>query len=225
MGISANAYAAVRGNARRTYAGSSAPQEADINRGADLLVSQGLPPHTSIVSMGGSWVVQVQTGDAVKPASAVPTTAADLQLYNSSPLGSGVCAVIDSVFFICELSEAAAEFYTVLGQIVGPGVAAAPSAYTSVVSSLNGKGTNYSGPMVRGLSVTTAVANQWFAFGSAVNTQALTATAGLTADWDCFGKYIVPPTASFFVTGIGSVHATGKLCVGIRWHEITLDLG
>lgn len=225
MSITANAFAAVRATQRRQYAGSSSPQELDMNRGGDLIVAQQLPAHTGIVSMGGSYVTQMLTTDAVKPVSAIPTTTANLQLYNNAPLGSNTCLVIDSCFVIAAVSEAAAEFYTIVGQIVGPGIAAAPSAYASLVSSLNGKGVAYGGVAIRGLSVATAIANQWFALGGTITSLALTATAGLIGDFDCFGKYIVQPTGSFFVTSIGSVHATGTLVIGIRWHEIAMDNG
>ncbi len=226
MGISTAVYAAVRSTARRNYTGS-ASQELDINRGGDVMLSQGLPPHSSIVSMGGSWVTQVKTGDATSPLNAIPTSGStiDFQLYNAAAAGSGVCLVIDSVFFICQTSQAAADWFSLLGQIVGPGIAAAPTAYTSVVTSLNGKGQSYNGSATRGNAVTTSVTNAWFALGTPVNTQALTATAGLTGDFDCFGKYIVQPTGSFFLQTMASVITTAKMVCGCRWHEITLDNG
>lgn len=227
MSINATGYAAIRSTARRNYAGSSASQQVDMNRGGDVMVAQGLPPHTSIVSMGGSWVTQIKTGDATAPLNAIPTSAStiDIQYYNSAPLGSGVCLVIDSAFLICQTSQAAAEWFSLLGQIVGPGVAAAPTAYASVVSSLDGKGINYGGVCTRGLSVSTSITNGWFAIGNPVNTQALTATAGVAIDFDLFGRYIIPPTASLFVQCMASAITTAKVVHGIRWHEILLDLG
>ncbi len=226
MGISAAVYAAVRSTARRSYTGS-ASQELDINRGGDLMVAQGLPSHASVVSMGGSWVTQVKTGDATAPLNAIPTSVStiDFQLYNNAPAGSGICLVIDSAFFICVTSQAAAEWFSLLGQLVGPGIAAAPSAYTSVVTSLNGKGQSYNGVAVRGNAVATSITNAWFAIGTPVNTAALTATAGLTGDFDCFGKYIVQPTGSLFLQVMASAITTAKMAAGCRWHEITLDLG
>lgn len=227
MAISSALYASVRTNARRSYTGSTS-QEVDMNRGGDLYVAQGLPDRTSIVSMGGSWVTQILTASAVVPVAAIPTTAANLQLYNGATAAQGISLVIDSVFAIVQTSSGAADFYSLLGQIVGAGVAAAPSAHLSIVSSMSGKiagSSTYPGVVTRGLSVTTAVANQWFALGVTQNTAALTATAGLTMDYDCYGKYIVQPTGSFFVTGMSSTGATGKLVIGVRWHEVVLDLG
>jgi hypothetical protein len=199
-----------------------------MNRGGDLMVAQALPDRTSIVSMGGSYVTQILTASAAVPVATIPTSAANLQLYNSATAAQGICLVIDSVFAICQTSSGAADFYSLLGQIVGPGVAAAPSAHASIVSSMNSNfvgSSTYKGVATRGAAVSTAVANQWFAIGNSNNTAALTATAGLTLDFDVFGKYIVQPTGSFFVTGMSSTGATGKLVCGVRWHEVVLDLG
>src|SRR5579863_2577545 len=191
MGITSQIQGFVRGAARRVLLGSSLPQYLDVNAGGDLMVAQGLPDLTSIVSMGGSWATQILTADAVVPVAVIPTTAANLQLYNNAPLGSNIQVVIDSVFAICKTSSGAADFYSLLGQIVGPAVAAAPSPYASIVSSLNGKGINYNGVVLRGLSVTTALANQWFSLGNSVASGALTATVGLTLDVPVRGKIVI----------------------------------
>lgn len=224
MSISSTIYASVRANARRNYSGS-ASEEFDMNRGGDLLVAQALPDRASIVSMGGSWVTQTLTASARVPVAVIPTTTSDFSLYNGSTAAQGISLVIDSVFYIVQTSSGAADFYSLLGQIVGPGVAAAPTPHASIVSSMNGKGIGYPGLVTRGLGAATALTNQWFALGSTQNSSALTATAGVTMDFDLFGKYIVQPTGSFFIAGMSSTGATGKLVIGVRWHEIVLDLG
>ena len=126
MSISSTIYAAIRANARRNYSGST-PQELDLNRGGDLMVSQALPDRTSLVAMGGSWITQTLTASARVPVSTIPTSQSDFGLYNSATAAQGICLVIDSVFFICQTSSGAADFYSLLGQVQGPG-STAPSA-------------------------------------------------------------------------------------------------
>ncbi len=222
MGISSAIYASVRTNARRAYTGS-ASQELDINRGGDLLVSQGLPDRTSLVSMGNSWVSQTLTASAKVPVAVIPTSASDFSLYNSSTVASNISVIIDSVFFIVQTSSGAADFYSLLGQMIGPG-STAPSAHASIVSSLNGKGTTYNGVVTRAITNATGVTNAWFPIGTSQNTAALTATAGLTMDFDVYGKYIIQPTGTMLIAGMCSTGATGKLVIGVRWHEVVLDL-
>jgi len=60
---------------------------------------------------------------------------------------------------------------------------------------------------------------------AALGTAALTATIGTTMDFDCYGKYVIQPGSTFLIAGMSSTGATGKLVIGVRWHEVVLDLG
>lgn len=213
----------VRGALRPSSGLADGSEESPaMNSARDVLVAQALPPLTELVRMGNSWVTQMLTANAVAPVTAVPTTAAMLQLYNGESAG-GRSYIIDSVFSYAATSEGAADGFQIIGQIAAPGAAAAPTAHASLQTNLSGKA-GTSPCAVIGRSVTTATANKWFLIGNCW-LAASTTTFGMGADIDVKGGIIIRPGGSLFLHTLAEAAAAATMVMGVRWHEVLLDLG
>ncbi len=200
--------------------------EADVavnNRG-DQCVVQGLPERADLVRLGNSYGAQIPTGSAFTFVNAWPTTRAELVLFNGEPVG-GLIYVIDRVWLANITSQAAAQPYSLLGQLV-PNTPAltAPANNTGILKqSLSGNRSGYGGRAALALANTSfCVANQWFPLGDAVMSP-MTTNLGGSMEAVIYGKYLVAPGAVFGLAGLAGTAAGTAIC-GIEWHEVQLTI-
>lgn len=189
---------------------------ANINGRGEALVAAALPPLTEAVRLGNSY--WVATSSAAAPVVALPTTTAQLTLWNGENDG-GKSYVIDSVWAMVVVSAAAATPLSILG-CLNIGKQTKPTG-TLTPKSMSGR--NYRG-QAQALAGATIVNDGWLALGSgASNTP--TSHIGLTVDIPLNGSYIVPPGGMFSTAVIANTASTITCIQGIRWHEVTLALG
>lgn len=188
-----------------------------INPRGDLLVAQSLPPSAELVRMGRSFMA-VQTS-AVAPVAALPTTTAQLSLWNGEPAG-GRIYIIDSVFAICVVSAGAA---TGLGLVGMMNVARTSTPPTADLTPKGLAGQAYNGKGIVDLAVGSLVDDGWHPLGSSVVGPA--SQIGLTVDVPLEGRYIIPSGGGYFhLACVANTAATITVRMGIRWHEVQLPL-
>jgi hypothetical protein len=192
------------------------------NPRGELLAAQGLPERSELVRLGASWGAQIPTGSAFTFVAAWPTTRAELVLCNGEDKG-GKTYIIDRVWLANITSQAAAQPYSLLGQLAPAALAIAAAADNTAVLrySLSGKVKNYAGRACLALANTAfAVANEWFTLGNAVMAP-MTTNLGASLEANVYGKYLVPPGAAFCLAGLAGTAAGTAIC-GVEWHEAIL---
>lgn len=194
------------------------------NPRGELIVSQGLPERAEVVRQGNSWGCAIPTGSAFTFVAAWPTTRAELVLSNGEAAG-GKSYIIDRVWMTNITSQAAAQPFTMLGQLNPASNAIATGTDNAAVLrySLTGLNTAYGGNAKRLVANTAfALTNLWFSLGVAA-VSPMTTNLGNTAEAFCYGRYIVPPGAQFCVAGLAGTAAGTAIC-GIEWHEVQLPM-
>jgi hypothetical protein len=192
-----------------------------MNQRGELIVSQGLPALAEITRLGHSWSVAVPTANAFQPVAALPTTLANIVLYNGEASG-GKSYVIDTVWASAITSIAAATSFTLLAQISNAGVAAPTNNTAVLITSKSGKST-YAGLGRRAIANSAfAVADKWTMVGQSSGHPSTAIGAGAIAEVS--GRFVVPPGATFCVNVIAST-AGGTMIQGIDWHEVQIALG
>jgi hypothetical protein len=194
-----------------------------INPRGQQIVAMGLPPKAESVRLGKGYECSIATGSAFTHIAAWPTSRAELVLYNAAADGV-TCLVIDSAWAAnVATSIAAANTYTLLGQLVSSGTA--PTDDTAqLIQSLSGKaGSNGSGNVKRAVANTSyGIASKWSVLNSITSGNA-TATIGEGVVAEIGGKYIVPPGGLFLLNLVVGT-ATGTSSIGVTWHEFVLGL-
>lgn len=208
---------------------SSVPDYADLyeatpgmNSRGEWLMSQGLPERTELVRLGYSWGAQIPTGSAFTFVNAWPTTRAELVLCNGE-LAGGKTYIIDRCWMANITSQAAAQPYSLLGQLAPSSLAIAAATDNAAVlrQSLSGKLKVYNGNAKLALANTAfALTNLWFALGNGPISP-MTTNLGASMEVNVFGKYLVPPGAAFCLAGLAGTAAGTAIC-GIEWHEVQL---
>lgn len=203
----------VRGSGRDEYnAGSDSA--AQICKGGEQYVVQGLPPKMELSRLGATWSVQIATGSAYTNVANMPTTRAELALYNGE-LAGGKSYVIDQISFLSLTSVTAASGVTIIWQV------GAPAALTDDTAQLINSplGMVYNGRAKRAVAVTTMVANKWTV--AATGPTGAAASIGLGAVAEVLGSIILRPG---FTLGVNAVvgTATGTSLMGITWSEVEL---
>lgn len=191
--------------------------KAGINNRGELVVAQGLPTKSELARLGDSWASQILTASAFTYVNAWPTTRSEFQLYNGDPVKS---YIIDTAWMAGITSIGAAQPATLLAQTCAPGVQAAPTPHVSIIQSLCGR-TAYAGRAIRGVAVTTAIANSWQAIASTV--LPMTTNLGHACFAELYGAYIIPPGGSFNLAGLSGTAAGTAIC-GVTWHEVILPV-
>lgn len=203
----------VRGSARDEY-NPGTDSGLQISKGGELLVAQGLPSKLELARLGLTWSVQIATGSAFTNVANMPTTRAELALYNGE-LAGGKSYVIDQISFLSLTSVTAASAATIIWQV------GAPAALTDDTAQLinSPRGMVYNGRAKRAVAVTTMVANKWTV--AATGPTGAAASIGLAAVAEVRGGIIIPPG---FTLGVNAVlgTATGTSLMGITWHEVEL---
>lgn len=196
------------------------------NPRGDLLTAASLPPLTQLVAQGNSYQAAIATANAFTYVNALPTTRAELVLYNNAPAG-GVSIVIDSAWMYNVSSQAAANPITLVVQNCAPGLVAAPTDGTTTIiqtslSRRNAASTRMGVCLFALANTAFALANHWDVVASTAN--AATATLGLSVTADLRGQYIVAPTGAFCLAGVAGT-AAGTAVIGVKYHEVQLTLG
>lgn len=206
-------YGVVRGNAPPDYNSGSTSQIA-INPRGDQLVADSLPSKTELVRLGNSWNMMIPTGSAYTNVANMPTTRAELALYNAGP-STGRSYVIDQIYFLSLTSVTAASGVSIIWQL--DQVAALTNNTAVLINSP--LGADYGGTAQRALAVTTMTANKWCVAAATPAGAAASIGLGLVANID--GGIIVSPG---FTLGVNTVAgtATGTSLMGISWHEVDL---
>lgn len=189
------------------------PQPLDVNPRGDLAVVQALPSLAEVVRMGESYFV-IQAA-AVAPVVALPTTTAQVSLWNGEPDG-GRCYVIDSVFATDVVSAGAATGIG-LAALLNIGRVALPSGSLLTPKGLTGQGYRGAGKVVLAATV---VDDTWAPLGSSVVGPA--SQIGLNLDVPVNGLYIVRPGHLFSLACLANTVTTITVKMGIRWHEVNL---
>lgn len=200
----------VRGSSRdELTAGSDAP--ARISKGGELYVASGLPRKAESVRLGNYWSCTIATGSAFTNVAGMPTTRAELALYNGE-LSGGKSYIIDQISFLSLTSITAAAGIGIIWQV------GAPAALTDDTAQLiNGaSGMTYNGRAKRAVAVTTMVANKWTI--AATGQTGAAASIGHAVVAEINGGIIVRPG---FTVGVNVVAGTavGTSLMGISWIE------
>ena len=205
----------IRGNDTQTYgSGSTTPWEA--NARGEGLVAQGVPSKTELASLGHTWNLSIATGSAFTHVAAMPTTLAELVLYNGEP-GTGRHYVINSVWYVAISSIAAAANVTLLYQ-VGPAIAAPTDDTAQLIWSPSGA-SNYGGAAKRSVSDTTFTANKWAALAASPAGAAASIGLGIVAEVN--GGIIIGPGASLGLNVVAGT-AVGTAILGVNWSEVEM---
>lgn len=205
-------YGTVRGTSRPNY--GEGDSRFGLLNGGEALVSQGLPQHTAITSLGNTWSAVIPTGSAFTHVADMPTTRAELALRNSD---ATKCYVIDAAWYYALTSHTAASSATLIYQV---GFPAALTDNTAVlINSPMGK--VYNGRATRALAVTTMTANKWTALASGTTGPAASIGFGLFAEVQ--GRIILTPGATLGLNVVVGT-ATGTALIGVSWHEVDLKV-
>ena len=205
------AYGTVRGLAVPNFNDLST-SPLGVNRRGEQLVAAALLPKTSLALMGDSWTCQIATGSAFTNVAGMPTTRAELALYNGDPAKS---FVIDSISFLSLTSITALSNASIIWQVGFP--AALTDDTAQLINSPLGK--TYNGRAKRAVAVTTMVANKWTVAAAATN--AATASIGFGIQAEINGGIILIPGATLGVNAVVGT-AAGTSLMGITWHEVLL---
>jgi hypothetical protein len=212
MGLNLTLYANVRQTSPESY--SSGQSQVDQNPRGDLCFAPALLPKTELTRLANSWYAVIPTGSAFTNVAGMPTTRAELAIYNNYTDTTNL--VIDQIWFASLTSITAAANVTIIAQVAQ--VTALTDNTAVLISSPLGK--TYSGNVQRALAVTTMTANKWSLVGSGT-TGGATASIGSGAVAEIGGSIIVKPG---FTLGVNAVvgTATGTSIMGVLWHEVKL---
>jgi hypothetical protein len=215
----------------RTRGQANVPNYADLaeempgmTQRGEVLIAPAVPERMELVRLGAGFSAQIPTASAFTFVAAWPTTRAELVLWNGEASG-GKTYVIDRVWLANITSQAAAQPYSLLGQIAPTTLAiAAPTDNTAVLrQNLLGKSTAFNSNARLMLANTAfALANHWFTLGQGVMAP-MTTNLGASMEAVVYGKYLIPPGAAFCVAGLAGTAAGTAIC-GIEWYEVQLTL-
>jgi hypothetical protein len=205
------------------------PREVTLTQQLELLTAQGAAPYREITKMGRAfWTGQTA---AVASVVAIPTTAANVALYNNAPDG-GRSLVIDWIAASCIVSTAVDSRCAQLLALVGQAREAIPTAAALTIKKMNGLagglGTlvdSVAIPVTAALPGTpTGIAANWFPWGPSIAKSAAVGTPGQGLWAAVDGRIIVAPGRYFAINVMSN--AVGETFQGyIGWHEMMIDLG
>ncbi len=209
-------YGLVRRGSVPQYGDGSTSQMGINPRGEQLIASAQLPK-VQTVSLGESWSCQIATGSAFTHVANMPTTRAELALYNAYP-ANGKTLVIDSVWWFALTSITAAASGTLIYQI-NPSAAALSNDTAQLINSQVGN--VYGGLATRAVAVTTMIANKWASLGSIAAGPSASIGHGIFAEVGG-GVHVRPGCTLGLNVVVGT--ATGTGLIGVAWHEVILPI-
>ncbi len=186
-----------------------------VNERGELVVVHGLPGQTEIVRTGESYFAFQAT--EVAPIVALPTTTAQLSLWNGEPDG-GKSYAIDSLICTATVSAGAATGIGFAG-LINPGRVALPSGSLLTPKGLSGQPYNGRGKAVLAATV---VDDTWHPIGTSVVGPA--GQIGLNVEQAVEGRYLLPPGHLFSLAVLANTVTTIRVKMGIRWHEKMLGV-
>jgi hypothetical protein len=209
----------VRRYGAASYGDGEVPTQ--VNGRGELVTAAGLPPKTELARLGDTWTCSIATASAFTFVNAWPTTRGELVLYNGESAG-GKSYVVESAWIVNITSQAAAQPYCLLAQLVPVGVAPTDDA-TQLIYGRAGK-TAYSGRAKRAVANTTAgqIANKWEIIGNAA-VSPMTTNLGNAIYVDLYGGWVVPPGGVLALAGVAGT-AAGTAILGVTWSEVKLDV-
>jgi hypothetical protein len=217
MGLGVEVLKFVRRVAPNAYAAGMA--QPHMNSRGEGLVAQALPERSEIVRLGESYGIIAAT--AVAPVVALPTTTAQLSLWNGEPDG-GKSYIIDSLIGMVAVSAAAATGVGFAGMLNKGRVTKPTNDLAPATAAFGLAGHQYSGKAYVDLAAT-VVDDGWHPIGSAVVGPA--SQIALPFEALVYGIYIVPPGGMFSMAVLANTATTITAKQGLRWHEVQLDLG
>ncbi len=205
--------ARVRGAVRPRYnEGADSPYSQLA--GGELLTVNGLPAKTEGVRLQNVWTCQIATASAFTNVAGMPTSRAELALYNGESSG-GLSYIIDNIWFLSLTSITALSNASIIYQVVS---AAALSNDTAQL--INSPiGSVYNGKALRAVAVTTMATNKWAV--AATGTNAATASIGFGVYAEINGGIVVRPGMTLGVNAVVGT-ATGTSLMGFTWREEVL---
>lgn len=221
--VSSQLYGSVRQSSRSNFS-SGGNQLLSMNRGGDFLVAQGLPERAEVVRHGYSFSAQMPAASAWTLLITIPTTLANLSLQNGEASGNK-SYIIDRFWVKAVTSMASACALTPLSQLVPAGTAQVADDTTVLRMSLSGKASPAALSLAKIVMASTAtgcLTDKWNHHQSAI--VAPTTNIATLIEVQCYGRYVVPPQASFNINAQESVSGGTAIC-GVEWHEVQLDLG
>lgn len=191
------------------------------NPRGDLCMAPALPLKAELTRMGDSWSCAIATASAFTFVAAWPTTRAELVLFNGEPTG-GKSYLIDSAWLTNITSQAAAQPFSLLGQLALTGIAAPTDDTAQLIFSRSSR-RQYGGQAKRAVASTAfALANKWEIIGNSAISP-MTTNLGASIYVDLFGGWLVPPGGAFCLAGLAGT-AAGTAIAGLTWHEVQLPV-
>lgn len=166
------------------------------------------------------WCVRIATGSAFTFVAGMPTTRAELVLYNGESTTNGKSYVIDSVWALGITSAAAAQQMAIIAQIVPSATAPTDDTNQLITASAGQNSGTYNGLAKKAVAQTSMTANKWELLDW-TNSVAATTTIGLAMYANVNGKLIVKPGCMLGVNVVAGA-AAGTCIMGISWGESNL---
>lgn len=198
------------------YLDSEHPQ--GINRRGAQYVQDDLPSLTTLVNEGVCW--QVGEATAVAAVTTMPTTTAQITLYNNEAEG-GKTYIVLSVFGIQVANGAALNSWGIAHcvNVAKPSTLPTADIATTSIKSLKARQGSYGGNAIVDLAAT-VVDDLWKPVGAFAGTTVVS-LSGTQIDVPLNGAVILPPGGEYSLVAIAS--ATGITTrLGFRWAEVQL---
>lgn len=192
-------------------------EQACINPRGDLLVANSLPPRAEAGRL--KRIFKVITTTAVAPVVAIPTTTAQLSLWNGESGPNAKSYVITQIGAFCVVSAAAATSLQMV-HLINVGIKAAPTA--SGLTTRGTAGQVYNGTGVTGLAVS-VTDDGWFPAGNSVVGPA--SQIGLAVKAEIGGSIIVQPGFLYSIAVVANTATTITVRQYIEWEEYILPMG
>lgn len=149
---------------------------------------------------------------AAAPVAAMPTTAAQLTLFNGE-LAHDRSYIIDSVSLVVVVSAAAATAISIVG-CINVNTKAAPTTNLLTPKGLAGQAYYGLGIVATGQTITNDL---WSPLGN--SNGAATSGIGTTLSVELNGMFVLPSRHMFSITAVANTATTITCRLGIRWHE------
>jgi hypothetical protein len=218
MGLNLTLYANARLTAPEAY--NSGQAQVDMNPRGDLCVAPALLPKTELSRLGNTWYCSIALASAFNLVAGYPAstgTRAELALYNGYT--DTTCMVVDQIWFLNLVTQAAISSYTLLYQVLS--ATALTNDTAQLISSPLGKA--YGGSVTRAVAVTTMVTNKWAVAGCGASYGA-SVSIGASVVAEMGGNVIVKPGYTIGLNVMAGTVCTAGGIMGIMWHESKLPL-
>ncbi len=212
MTLEFNALGSVRVDSPAAY--GSGDEQAAMNRRGEWLMSQGMLSKTELARLNDSWSCQMATGSAFTFVANMPTTRAELVLFNNHATKS---VIIDTVWCFAFTSITAASSMTLIYQVAA--ISAPADDAAQLINSPLGK--TYSGSTRRAVAQATFTANKWAALACTPAHAVVSIGAGVFAEVN--GGIILRPAYGLGINVVVGT-AAGSGLAGVSWHEATIDV-